>query len=418
MDAIRNFFNSLLQLIPDIVYAAILLVVAFIVAKLVKNLVLKLLKLVKAEKLLGKLGVKDEAADNAALFIARLVSFLVFLLFVPGILDNLGMSAASNPISNMMNTFVGFIPNLVAAGLILALGIYVARIIRDLLKTVLKACKVDAVQEKLGIKANENVTFSAIIANVVFGLIVLVVLAAALDVLAIDTISAPVNAIVASIFAIIPNILGAIVLIAVGLFIAKLVYGLLKGVLESVGADNLLEKITGNADKKLPLAKICANVVRYLIIIVFVVQALETLGLPVLVSIGAAIISFLPEILSVLIIGVAGFGLAYVVDKVMAKKNGCKTCVVIAKVLIYVVTVFLVLNQLAIAPEIVNTSFILIITALCFAFAVAFGFGGKQFAANTLKKVEDRMSGCKCDCDKDCCCEEEKECCCCKKDEE
>ncbi len=62
---------------------------------------------------------------------------------------------------------------------------------------------------------------------------------------------------------------------------------------------------------------------------------------------------------------------------------------IIAKYIIIVVAIFMTLNQLGVATSIVNAAFIIILGALAIAFAVAFGIGGRDFAANTLKKIED-----------------------------
>lgn len=401
MSVILNFFNSLLQLIPDLVLAAIFIVIAVVVAGLAKKLIVKLLKACKFEKLLTKIGVKAENSESIISFIGKLVYFIIILLFVPGILDNLGLSSVANPITSMISTFIAYIPKLVAAGLVLAIGIFLAKLVKDILKPVLNALKVDKLQEKLGVKTNEKFTFSNIIVNIIYGLIILVVVASALDQIGLDVISNPVNNIVASIFGIIPNILAAIVVIAIGVFIANLVANLLCGLLVSVGADSLIEKITGNSESKLSISKICSTVVKYLIAVIFVIEGVQAIGLPILTTIGMAIIGYLPELLSVVLIVLAGVIVSKIVDKALSKKEcACKACVALAKTCIYVITAFLALNQLGIAPEIVNTTFVFIIAALCVAFAVAFGFGGRQFAANTLKKVEEKMEP-KCDCEKE-----------------
>ena len=74
-----GFISSILAMIPNVVWAIILLVIAFIAAKIVKSLVTKLLKAVKAEKLLSKIGLDAAAADGAIAFIAKLAYFVTFL---------------------------------------------------------------------------------------------------------------------------------------------------------------------------------------------------------------------------------------------------------------------------------------------------------------------------------------------------
>ena len=65
-----------------------------------------------------------------------------------------------------------------------------------------------------------------------------------------------------------------------------------------------------------------------------------------------------------------------------------KLTATIAKTAIVVVAVFMVLIQLGIATTIVSAAFIIVLGALAVAFAIAFGIGGRDFAANTLKKFE------------------------------
>lgn len=387
-----GFINSLLSGIPDIIFAILLLIVAFIAAKIVKSLVLKLLKAINAEKFLSKLGIKDTVTNTSIEFVAKLAYFVTFLLFLPGVLDKLGMTSVASPITSMVHSFLGFIPKLVAAGIIIAVGLFIANIVKDLLISVLKAVKVDALQEKAGIEASESTAFSSIIANVIYGVIVLIVITSALEQLGIAAISAPANAVVASIFDMIPSILAAIVIIAAGVFIAKLVSKLLESLLAGVGADTLVEKITGNAEKKISLSKVISAVVKYVLVIIFLVQGINVLNLPVLTEIGAAIIGYMPAVLSAVIILAIGIFAANTVEGLIAKKfPNAKACALVAKVAVYVLVAFLCLSQLGVATTIVETTFILIIAAVAVAVAIAFGVGGRTFAANTLEKLEKKI---------------------------
>ncbi len=387
-----EFLNSILYSVPDVIFAIILLVVAFIAAGIVKSLVVKLLKAVKAENFLSKLGVKDTATNSSIEFVAKLAYFVTFLLFLPGVLDKLGMQSVSSPITGMVNSFLAFVPKLVAAGIIIAVGIFIANIVKELLIPVLKAVKVDALQEKAGIKTSENTAVSSIVANVVYGIIILVVITSALDQLEIAAVSDPANAVVATIFDIIPSVLGAIVIIAVGVFIAKLVARLLENLLAGVGADTLIEKVTGNPSKKLVLSKMISGIVKYVLVIIFLVQGLNVLKLPVLTEVGAAIIGYMPAALSAALILAVGIFAANTVEAALVKKfPAAKASALVARIAVYVLTAFLCLSQLGVATAIVETTFILIIAALCVAFAVAFGVGGRKFAADQLEKLEKKI---------------------------
>lgn len=392
MKRLERFLDSFLDQIPNVIYAILLLVVAFIAAKIVKSIVTKLLKAINAERFLGKLGVKDTVTNSSIDFVAKLAYFVTFILFLPGVLDKLGMYSVSAPITGMVNSFLGFIPKLVAAAIIIAVGMFIANIVKDLLTAVLRAVKVDALQEKAGIEASETTSFSSIIASVVYGVIVLVVITSALDQLGIAAISGPANAVVARIFAMIPDVLGAIVIIAIGVVIAKLVSKLLESLLAGVGADSLVEKLTGNTEKKIALSKILSAVVKYVLVVIFLVQGINVLDLPVLTGIGTAVIAYLPAAISAVIILAVGLFAANTAEAALVKKfPNAKASAMIAKVAIYVLVAFLCLSQLGVATAIVETTFILIMAALCVAFAVAFGIGGRTFAANTLDRLEKKI---------------------------
>lgn len=387
-----TFLNSILAGIPNVLWAIILLAVAFIAAAIVQSLVTGLLKKLNAEKYLSKLGVKDSDTNSSIAFVAKLAYFVTFLLFLPAVLDKLGMQSVSSPITSMVNTFLAFIPKLVGAGIIIAVGMFLGKLVKQLLTPVLKAIKIDALQEKAGIEASEGTALSAVITNVVYAVIVLVAITAALEQLDVDAISTPANVVVSAIFDAVPNVLFAIVIIAIGVFIAKLVAKLLESVLAGVGADNLVAKITGNSEKKVALSKILSAIVKYVLIIIFLVEGLNILDLPVLTEVGAAVIGYMPAVLSAVIIIAIGIFAANTAEAALVKKfPAAKASALIAKIAIYVLTAFLCLSQLHVATAIVETTFILIIAALCVAFAIAFGVGGRKFAADTLDKLEKKI---------------------------
>ncbi len=392
MDAIKKFFNNLLDSVPDILFAILLLIVAFIAAKIVKSIVMKLLNLIKLEKLSAKTGINAETADSAKKFIAKLAYFVTFLLFLPGVLDKLGMSSVSGPISGLADDFISFIPKLVSAGIILAVGLFIAKILKDLLLPLLKASKIDALQAKTGIKATEKTALSSIITNIVYGFVVLIALTSALDQLEITAISGPANAIVSTIFSYVPSVLIAIAIIAIGVFVSNLVAGLLEGLLAGVGADTLIEKITGSNEKNVSLSKVLSTIVKYVMVVIFIVQGVNVLGLSVLTNIGATIITFVPTALVLALIVAAALFAGSFIEKAIAKKfPEAKATAFIVKIAVYVIAGFLCLSQLGIAKTIVESTFILIVAAVCVAFAIAFGVGGRTFAANRLAKLEKKI---------------------------
>ncbi|MFZ3129687.1 MAG: mechanosensitive ion channel, partial [Desulfosporosinus sp.] len=375
--------------------AVLLLLLAWLVATIAKRLVVKVLKKIKAEKFTEKLGIADETTGSSLDFIGKLVFFIVFLLFLPGVLDRLGMQNVSAPISVMTSMFLNYIPNILAAVIILVVGIFVANTIRQLLIPILKKFKVDKIQEKAGIASTEGTALSSVISYVVYVLILIPVIIAALQILNISAISVPAIAMLNTVMIYLPNIFIAIAIIIVGIFIARIAGKLLTEILSSVGTDKLTQNFVATEGSKLQgfsLSKAIGETVKYIIILLFVVEALNVLKLEVLRYIGESIISYLPFAISALIILIGALLLATWVENLILKHYpNAKISALAAKCVIIILAVFISLTQLGIAPLIINAAFILILGALAIAFAISFGIGGREFAANTLKKLESKI---------------------------
>lgn len=396
MNYLKDLLDPLVQAMPSLIYAVLLLLLAFIVASVAKSLVMKLLKKLKAEKYTDIVGIADEKTGSSLDFVGKLVFFIVFLLFLPGVLDKLGMQSVSTPIAGMVSQFLNYIPNILAAVIILAVGVFVANIIRQLLTPILKKLNVDKIQEKAGIAADKSTTISSVIAYVVYALILIPVVIAALQALNISAISDPAIAMLNKIVLFLPNIFVAIAIIVVGLFIGKITGTLLTGILSGVGTDTFIDKVApqeGSKLKNFSLSTIIGETVRYIIALLFVVEAINIMKLEVLQFVGKAIIAYLPFAISAIIIIVAALLLATWIESLILKSfPTAKVSAMAAKCVIIVLAVFMMLNQLGIATSIVNSAFIIILGALAIAFAVAFGIGGREFASNVLKTLETKLN--------------------------
>ena len=374
----------------------LLLLIALLLAYIKKDYkkLLKKLTLISTPKN----GLTEEGV-GAGSFIANLVWLIVFLLFLPGVLDRLGMSNVAQPITSLVSRFLAYIPNIIAAIVILAVGLFIAKLVRQLLTAVLKKVKVDKLQEKAGISSEETTTISSVIANIVYVIILIPVVIAALEALNITAISNPAIGMLNQIISYIPSIFAAIAILAIGIFIARVVGKLLTEVLSSIGTDTLLEKAFPEGSdslKKFSLSKLTGGLVKVIIIILFIVEAVNVLKLDVLQAVGATIISYLPALISAVIIMAVFLFLATWLEKLILRKSPkSKLLATSVKVLLIIFAVFMTLNQLGLATSIVNAAFIIILSAVAVAFALSFGIGGRDFAKNSLKKLEDK------NCDKD-----------------
>lgn len=396
MSHIISMWNDFYAGIPNVIVAVLILLLAFLVSWIVKKLVIKLMKVIKIEEDFSKAGMSEENIQKTNNFIAKLAYLITFVLFIPGIFGKLGLSGVSEPIVSMMNIFMTYLPNIVAATVILIIGLFVAKMVKQLLIPVFKKINMDKWLEKLGVEKKEEMPIAEVLANVVYVLILIPIIIAVLNTLNIAAISDPAIDMLNQIFNFIPKIAVAIVVLFVGNFIAKLVFTILENVLVSIGTDKFVKNVfdtTGTeAEIKFSLAKTISYIVKYVILIFFLVQALNILKLDILTNIGNAIIAYMPYALSaIIILGIAILLGNFIEKSILKRFPSNKLTALIAKTAIIVIGVFITLYQLGIATQMINIAFVIILAALAVAFAIAFGFGGRDFASHMLQKLEDKI---------------------------
>ncbi len=379
-----SFFSSGIW---AVIKAVVLLLLAFITATVVKSLVVKLFTKTKLNALFKQTD-NANGKEKSLEFIGKLVHLLVFLLFVPGIFESLGMREVSSPILNLLNTLWGYLPNILAAILVLWVGFFIARLVRELLVPVFGRLKVDTLQEKAGIHVSDTGRLSNTLAYIVYVLILIPVIIAALQVLNIEAVSAPAIQMLDTIFKFIPNILAALVIIIIGCMVAKFSGNIVESLIASAGFDTKLKEHLSDKDNSFILSKVIGKTVHIIMVVFFIVESFSVLHLSVLTNIGNAIIGYMPYILASALILLVCYVCDGLANKALTKGNHTVLAMV-SRIAIYTVGIFMVLSELGIANEIVNTAFVLIIAAFAVAFAISFGIGGRDFAGKILKKLSD-----------------------------
>ncbi len=387
MEKIKEIINSIWSI--DLVQFIVYLLIAFLAAGLAKFIVTKLLKLVKLDKLFDKWGINEGPVGTSMSLVGKLVYIVVFLLFLPSALNAIGLNEVSGPISGIVSTFINYLPNIVAAGILVYVGIFVAIIIGQIVAVLLKKTKIDLLTAREDEEKN-IVLLSDIIAKIVMSVIILITVVQALIVLDVAAISAPALNIVNTIFAAIPNIILAAIVISCGFLVTNIACGLLSNVLVAVNFDGIVKNVLPQL--KASATKIVVNVVRTLIILFIVAQGIEVLNLAILTAIVTAIVAYLPMVIKSAVIAFVAFIGASMLESFIVKNNARATGLAkIVKVAIFTLAGFMILSQLDIASTIVNTAFVVTLSAIAVAFALAFGLGGKDFAKKTLDKVDDKI---------------------------
>lgn len=392
----RIWANSFVQ---ALVYLLIALVAGWIASFIVK----RLFKLMKLDSRFDRWGINDGRDGTALKFIGRLVFLIVFLLFLPAVLNALGLDSVSEPITDFASVFISYIPNVIAALILVFIGVLLGKILAATVSVILSKTKIDNLGDRFKTSkndtSNENdseatqsseggTKISELIGKIINAAVILIAIVQAVTVLDIEAISTPALSIINALFGAIPTIILAVAVVTIGVIIANIACGLLSNILEGVNFDGLIKKMLPKAKTNLSLTKLSVNIVRIAIIFFVVAQGIEIMKLTLLANVMSVIISYLPMVIKAIIIAIAAFFGADLVESFINKSMPkASIAAKILKIIIYVIAGFMILSQLDFAATIVNWAFVLTLSALSVAFAIAFGIGGTDFAKKTLNNV-------------------------------
>ncbi len=195
-------------------------------------------------------------------------------------------------------------------------------------------------------------------------------------------------------FAFLPNLLGFLVLLLIGFIVAKIVAGIVRKVLEKIGVDRHLENAGSHnyVGRFLPGASVSnavGRVVFWLVFIFFLFAAVGALKIPAVTTFMNQVLAYLPNIIAAIAIFVvaalAAGGVAGAVGKLMGDTPTGKIVATVVPALIMVIALFMILEQLQIAPEIVRIAFGATMFAIALGLALAFGLGGRSVAQRLLE---------------------------------
>lgn len=194
-----------------------------------------------------------------------------------------------------------------------------------------------------------------------------------------------------------PQIIGALLILLIGWIIARIVKRLsIKG-LKLVRFNYLteksgIEKFLDKGGVQVSSIDIIGTLIYWIIMLVVILATLNSLKLTAASTLFNQIMLYIPNIIVAILILVIGIYFAKLVSQVLVtslKNMEDKTATMIGMIANYAIiifTVFIILGQLNIAGSIVTYAFILFFGAICLALGLAFGLGGKEWAAQIIKK--------------------------------
>lgn len=422
-EPLGNFLNMIIAFIPGLLGALALIALAWLVATLLRAIIVRVLN---ASGLVRQVSqnadVRPQDRISVSQTVGNVVYWLVFLLFLPAILGALNLQGLLLPIQNLVNEILAALPNILGAILILVVGWFIARIVRQIVTNLLAGTGVDRFSSELGVSsALGQISLSSLIGTIVYILILIPVAIAALNTLNIPAVSQPAAEMLTNLLNALPSIFGAFLLLGIAYFVARMVGSFVTSVLANIGFDRLFTWLglasepplskptrqTAWSDETLPAAPAAptntltrrnpSELTGYLITIAIMLfaamEAANMLGFEFLAVLVSRFLVAAGSVLVGLIIFGLGLYLANLTDRVirdtgMSQRNILAPA---ARVSIIIFSAALALREMGIAESIVNLAFGLLLGAVAVAAALAFGLGGRDIAARQLAQWRQEL---------------------------
>lgn len=196
------------------------------------------------------------------------------------------------------------------------------------------------------------------------------------------------------VFDFLPQLLGALLLAIIGYFVALLLKMVVTKVLRRVRFDRALHSSpAGNYISRLveSPSRFAGKVVFWLVFLGFISMAVAALNVPALNDLMRGIYGYLPHVIAAILIFLVASAVSVAavafVRRVMGKTALSKVIASVIPSLAMSIAVFMILDELMIAEDIVLITYTALIGAVALGLALAFGLGGRDVAARLLEQA-------------------------------
>ena len=394
---LNELLVQVFQYAPRVLGAGVVLLVAWIVASILRAVVARGLRLIRIDERLRAVN-GDAAGIPIPQALGDAAFWLTIVVFLPAALGALALEGLLAPVQGAIDQVLGFVPNVFAAAVILLIGWVLARIAQRITAGVLAGVGIDRVADQVGGgRLLGQQRLSALLGLLVYALILIPTLIASLDALELSALTGPAVNMLGTILGAVPAIFGTAIVLALAYVLGRVVAGLVAGLLAGVGFDNILTRVgiarAPAAGQRTP-SRIVGDLVLMAIILFASIEALRLLGFVLVAELVAEFLVFAAQVLVGIVIFGVGLFLANVAATTIRASavDQAGLLAVAARVAILTLAAAMGLRQMGIAGEIVNLAFGLVLGAVAVAVALAFGLGGRDVAAEQLRVWRQRMA--------------------------
>jgi hypothetical protein len=194
---------------------------------------------------------------------------------------------------------------------------------------------------------------------------------------------------------IVPPLFFATVILLAGFVVARMVERLADAFLAGLHFDRSAEKwgvseAVERTGVRLGPARVVGKLLFWLVMLIVILLASSALGVQNVNDVFANLVGYVPAVFAAIIVIVFGILLGEFVRALILASagsvEGVPTLAKVAKVIVITISIFMALQQLGVAAEIVTTAFTLILGAAALAFALAFGIGNMKLAGEVTRR--------------------------------
>ncbi len=379
---LQTFVDQFFAFLPKGIAAAAILLVAWVVATVLRAVAERALAATTLDERLAR----EADAAPLAMSLGNVLYWLVILLFLPAALGALELRGLLAPVENMVGEVLGMLPNVFSAAVIGGVGYLLARILRDVVRSLLEATGIDAAGERAGLAGDQRI--SGVASLLVYVFVLVPALVAALDALKIEAISGPATQMLGEFMAAIPPLFGAAVILTVSWYVAQFVAELLSSLLAGFGFDALPERmgVAQIVPEGERLSRIAGRALVFFVMLFAVTEAAGQLGFGQVSALVSQLIAFGAQVLLGIVIICTGIWISNVAVDATERMGGegAQAMARVVRFGILGMVVAMGLRAMGLANDIVNLAFGLTLGALAVAFALSFGLGGREAAGRQM----------------------------------
>jgi len=294
------------------------------------------------------------------------------------------------PFQDFFTTLIGFLPTLIVVLVLLLLAWILAKVLRTGTRKLLRTTGIDKRLGKGGDPADPSqFPVAQGTGTAVFWIVWVLFILAILQVLGVQGLFDSIVVAFQKIFAAVPNIIAALLVLGVFYLVGRLLARLVTKALTSIHFNELPVRL--GLAKEAPMgAGSASNVVGYIVMVFImlfaIIMAADLLGFAAVNQMIAVLTEFLGLVLlGAVIIGV-GILVANFVANILRSAGRAEAMVSLARIAIILLSVLLGIRAMGFANDIVLLGFGLAMGAAAIAAAIAFGLGGREVAGQLLAR--------------------------------